>query len=222
MIVRSFVLFGCAVFATQAVAQGAAASAPSASAARVQPTVAPAQACQAAVVDSLRKNRGKDAADVQFSTGARISQTPGSDEAAVKGEGRYKLAGRVQRFSYGCSVNLATGATPGAVIQETGSSAAVADVAAFEPDLSKLSPADCESAIALNLKRRYPRVGQITLDGESRRLSPGVDQRIVLDGRGAMRPAPGMLAVPIAYRCEIDPRSGRVLAVQANPQTQAE
>jgi hypothetical protein len=219
MIVRGFLLFGCAIVATQAAAQGPAASA---SAARVQPTATPALACQAAVIDSLRKNRGKDAADVQFNSGARITQTPGGDEASVRGEGRYKLAGRAQRFSYGCSVNLATGATPGAVIQETGSSAAVAEVAAFEPDLSKLSPADCESAIALNLKRRYPRVGHITLDGESRRLSPGVDQRIVLDGRGAMQPAPGMLAVPIAYRCEIDPRNGRVLAVQANPQNQAE
>ncbi len=212
-------MLGCATLAAPVVAQGPAAAA---SAARAQPIFMPAQACQSAVIDSLRKNRGKDAAEVQFSGGARISNAPGGDEASVKGEGRYKLAGRVQRFSYGCAVNLSTGATPGAVIQEEGGGAAAAGVAAFEPDLSKLSPADCESAIALNLKRRYPRVGLITLDSESRRLSPGVDQRIVLDGRGAMQPAPGMLAVPIAYRCEIDPRNGRVLAVQANQQTLAE
>jgi hypothetical protein len=217
--VRACWALGCVAAAATAAAQGVA---PAASAVRAKPVVTPTQACQAAAVESLKKTRGKDADDVQFSGGARILNTPGSDEGTVKGEGRYKLSGRLQRFSYGCAVNLATGATAGAVIQESGSSAAAAADTPFQPDLSNLSPADCESAIALNLKRRYPRVGQISLDSESRRLSPGLDQRIVLDGRGAMQPAPGMLAVPIAYRCEIDPRSGRVLAVQANPQTQAE
>jgi hypothetical protein len=35
-------------------------------------------------------------------------------------------------------------------------------------------------------------------------------------GQGAVQPAPGMNSVPFNYRCEIDPRSGRVLQAQAS------
>jgi len=176
----------------------------------------PVQGCEAAVVESLRRTRGRDAAEIQFQPGARVSDAPGGgDEVSVKGDGRYRYAGRSVTFSYGCAVNLASGATSGAVIRETGPNAPGAQEAPFQPDLTRISPAECDSATAAALKRRHPRVDRITLDGESRRLSPGPDQRVVLEGRGAMQPAPGMYAVPFTYRCEIDPRNGRIVAVDA-------
>jgi hypothetical protein len=192
------------------------AAAPAAPAPRAAKAADPVQGCEGAVVESLRRTRGRDATDVQFQPGARVSDAPGGgDEVSVKGEGRYRYAGRIVGFSYGCAVNLASGATSGAVIRETGPNAPGAQETPFQPDLSRISPADCESLAAAALKRRHPRVDRITLDSESRRLSPGPDQRVLLEGRGAMQPAPGMYAVPFTYRCEIDPRNGRIVAVDA-------
>jgi hypothetical protein len=52
------------------------------------------------------------------------------------------------------------------------------------------------------------------LDAESRQLKPAADERIALEGRGAVERAPGMNAVPFTYRCEVEPRSGRIVSVQ--------
>jgi hypothetical protein len=52
------------------------------------------------------------------------------------------------------------------------------------------------------------------LDAESRQLKPAADEHIALEGRGAVERAPGMNAVPFTYRCEVEPRSGRIVSVQ--------
>lgn len=202
----------CCLALTVAAALSAAAETPAAARAKAADPVA---GCEGAVVESLRRTRGREVQDVTFAAGARVSDTPGSDEVSVKGEGRYRRSGATVPFSYGCAVNLATGATSGAVIRETGPNAPSANAPPFQPDLTRISPAECDAATAAALKRKHPRVERITLDSDSRRLSPGPDQRVVLEGRGAMTPAPGMYAVPITYRCEIDPRNGRIVAVDA-------
>jgi hypothetical protein len=168
--------------------------------------------CETAVAETVRRMRGREAQEVQF-VGAKRALTPASDdETGVQGEGRYRSpAGRTTPFTYSCYYNLKTGATSGVVFRDAGASAAVAE-APREVDLSSISPEACESAAAADLKDRHPRVGRITLGSDSRRLRPGPNGRIVLEGRGAVQPAPGMNAVPFSYSCEFEGR--RVVGVQ--------
>jgi hypothetical protein len=90
------------------------------------------------------------------------------------------------------------------------------ETASWQPDLTNVSPEACESAVAAVLKDRHPRVGRIVFGSESRQLQPAANARVGLLGQGAVQPAPGMNSVPFNYRCEIDPRSGRVLQAQAS------
>jgi hypothetical protein len=146
--------------------------------------------CEAAVTESVKRMRGKDAQDVQYIK-SRRSVTPSTeDETSLKGEGRYRgPGGRTVPFSYGCALNTKTGATSGVVFREL---AAAADEKPFQPDLSHVSVSDCEGAAAASLKSKHPRATRIVLDSESRQLRPAQDERIALEGRGAFERAPGM------------------------------
>jgi hypothetical protein len=178
-----------------------------------------ADSCEAGVIDELQQRRGRDVQDVQFVGGPRFSDSQGGDDTMVRGEGRYRIGARSVRFTYGCAYNRRTGDASGVVLREVGGTAPAAAAVAekpFQPDLSRLSPAECDSAAAAAIKRKHPRAAQVALDAQTRQLRPGANNRIVLEGRGAMQPAPGMLSVPITYRCEIEPRSGEVVAVQTN------
>ena len=168
--------------------------------------------CETEVAETVRRMRGREAQEVQF-VGAKRALTPVSDdETGVKGEGRYRgSAGRTMPFTYSCYYNLKTGATSGVVFRDAGGAPPVAE-APWQPDLSNVSPEACESAAAANLKERHPRVGRITLGSDSRQVRPGANGRIVLEGKGAVQPAPGMNAVPFSYACEFEGR--RVVGVQ--------
>ena len=170
--------------------------------------------CEAAVTEAVKRMRGKDAQDVQY-VKARRTVTPSTeDETTLKGEGRYRGAsGRVVPFSYSCALNTKSGTTSGVVFREL---AAVADEKPFQPDLSNVSVADCEGAAAASLKSKHPRASRIVLDSESRQLRPAQDERIALEGRGAFERAPGMNSAPFTYRCELEPRSGRIVSVQTS------
>ena len=56
----------------------------------------------------------------------------------------------------------------------------------------------------------------VPLDSETRQLRPAADERIALEGRGALERAPGMNSSPFTYRCEVEPRSGRIVSVQTS------
>ena len=58
--------------------------------------------------------------------------------------------------------------------------------------------------------------GRIVFGSESRQLQQAANARIGLQGKGAVQPAPGMNALPFDYRCEIDPRNGRILQANAS------
>ena len=170
--------------------------------------------CEAAVTESVKRMRGKDATDVQYIKSKRSITPSAEDETSLRGEGRYRGAGgRVVPFSYGCAINTKTGATSGVVFREL--VAAVEDKP-FQPDLSNVSVADCEGAAVASLKSKNPRASRIVLDGESRQLRPAQDERIALEGRGAFERAPGMNSAPFTYRCELEPRSGRIVSVQTS------
>ena len=113
-------------------------------------------------------------------------------------------------FSYGCAINTKTGATSGVVFRDL----AVTEDKPFQPDLTNVSVIDCEGAAVASLKNKHPRAGRIVLDGETRQLRPAADERIALEGRGALERAPGMNSSPFTYRCEVEPRSGRIVSIQ--------
>jgi hypothetical protein len=167
--------------------------------------------CESAVTDAVKRMRGRNAQDVQFNKARRTITPSSDDETTLKGEGRYRGAGgRNMPFSYSCALNMKTGATAGVVFREL----AAADDKPFQPDLTNVSVSDCEGAAAASLKSKHPRADRIVLDAESRQLKPAADERIALEGRGAVERAPGMNAVPFTYRCEVEPRSGRIVSVQ--------
>jgi hypothetical protein len=203
-----------AAAATTAAAQTPSDAAPAGDSARAL------ERCEAAVVDTLRKLRGKQAQEVQF-TPAQRAVNPGDEgEISVKGAGRYRSglgssAGAGASFSFSCSFSAKTGLASGVVLREAGANAARAP-ADWQPDLSRVSPDACESAAAQLLKEKHPRVAQIAMEPDTRRLQPGPDDHILLLGQGALRPAAGMNAVPFSYSCEIDGRTGRLVAVKTS------
>jgi hypothetical protein len=172
-----------------------------------------AEDCEAAVSDAVKRMRGREAADVQFIKARRTVTPSTDDETSLKGEGRYRGAsGRAVPFSYGCAINTKTGATSGVVFRDL----AVAEDKPFQPDLTNVSVIDCEGAAVKSLKNKHPRAGRIVLDSETRQLRPAADERIALEGRGALERAPGMNSSPFTYRCEVEPRSGRIVSVQTS------
>jgi len=183
--------------------------------AAAQPDAAKAgEQCETAVAETITRMRGREAKEVQF-IGAKRALTPTSDEeTGVKGEGRYRgAAGRSTPFTYSCYFNVKTGATSGVVFRDAGAAALAAEPT-WQPDLTHVSPEACESAAAASLKDKHPRVGRIALGSDSRRVRPGPDGHIFLEGRGAVQPAPGMNSVPFTYRCEFEGRGGRIVGVQ--------
>lgn len=170
--------------------------------------------CEASVVETLRKNRGPDAQDVQFVPAQRLVTPADDGEISVKGAGRYRGRSAGNSFSFSCSFSTKTGLTSGVVLREAGAGARAE--AAWNPDLSRISPEACESAVAQLLKQKHPRVAQIAMEPDTRRLQPGADGHVLLLGQGAVQRAPGMNAVPFNYACEVDPRNGRVLEVKSS------
>lgn len=188
-----------------------ASAAPAASAAKA------AERCEAEVAETIRRMRGRDAQEVQFVAGRRTLLPATEDETGVKGEGRYRAAasGTAMPFSYSCAYNAKTDATSGVLFRETGTGRAAPEKA-FEPDLSNVSPEACESAAAAVLKAKHPRVGRIAFGSDSRRMQPGSSGQVQLAGQGAVERAPGMNAIPFTYRCQVDPRSGKVVDVKTS------
>ena len=187
-----------------------AAALPAQAAADVEPETA--ARCEAQVQESLKRIHGKALRGVKFDAAGRSLVRGEGDEASLRGAGRTTLDGGGGPFQYSCALNLKTGEASGAVVRDAAANTAAR---AWEPDLSKVSPADCEAATAALLTERHPRIGRITFDAESRKLEPADLQRIGLEGRGALQRAAGMLAAPFRYRCEFDGRNGRVVAVRA-------
>jgi len=171
--------------------------------------------CEAAVAETVRRMRGREAQEVEFIGAKRtLASTNDAEETSVKGEGRYRAgAGGAMGFSYSCAFNSKTGATNGVVFREIGGARAGGD-ASWEPDLSRLSPDACETAAAAALKEKYPRVGRIAFGSDSRQLRPAPNAHTSLEGQGALQRAPGMNSVPFRYRCEYDTHSGKVVSVQ--------
>lgn len=173
------------------------------------------EACEQKVAETVTRMRGKEAQEVQF-VGAKRALTPGGDdETGVKGEGRYRgTGGRTIPFTYSCSYNTKSGETTGIVFRDAGGGAPAPEVAAWQPDLTNVSPQACESAAAAALSEKHPRVGRIVFDPDTRRIAPGPNGHLLLEGSGAVQRASGMNANPFRYRCEFDARGTRIVDAQ--------
>lgn len=172
--------------------------------------------CEATVAETLRSLRGKRAQEVQFVPAQRVATAGDDAEFSVKGAGRYRTGtGADAPFTFSCFFNAKTSLASGVVLRESGAGAARA-IADWQPDLSLVSPQACESAAAQLLKEKHPRVAQIAMEPDTRRLQPGPDDHIVLLGQGAVQRAPGMNAVPFSYSCEFDGRTGRLVGVKTS------
>ena len=173
--------------------------------------------CEAAVAETVKRMRGAAAQELQFAAAKRSLAPSQDDETSVRGEGRYSSRGSGSHaFTYSCAYNANSGTTSGVMFRETGDRSQAE--AAWQPNLTYVSPEACEAASAAELKQKFPRVARITFGSDSRQLSPADDAHTSnLAGLGAVQRAPGMQAVPFNYRCEIDTRNGRIVSVQTSP-----
>jgi hypothetical protein len=222
-------LTSLALIAAAAVPVGAraqSASAPSAAASAAVPAAAglppsgAVQACEQAVRSTLRSSRGA-AAEVTFN--APPAGVPGSAEVGdlmLRGAGRARSDGNVRTFTYSCTYDTAAASVSGVVLRDAaaaGDRAAgrAAPVGTVEPDLSQISPASCESAAATALKRRWPNVGRIAFNADTRSLQQDSAGTAMLAGQGTAQPQLGSeLSSHFSYQCSLDARTGRVLALR--------
>ncbi|MDQ6679499.1 MAG: hypothetical protein M3Y67_00850, partial [Pseudomonadota bacterium] len=70
------------------------------------------------------------------------------------------------------------------------------------------------SSAASALKRRWPRVSQISFDTDTRRFVQASPGKADFHGRGRALPEPGVPSALFGFDCEIDPRDGRVLGTR--------
>lgn len=182
------------------------------------PREAAGERCEAAVTETVKHMRGDDARQVQFNRAKQVVAPPVDEETDVKGEGSYRGgAGGPRPFSYSCAYNLKAGTTSGVVFRDLGPSRPDNAEAAWQPDLSTLSPEACESAVAAVLKGKYPRVGRIAFGSDSRRLRPAPKGRSGMTGQGSVERAPGMSLIAFDYQCEFEARTGKVVSARTTP-----
>ena len=136
------------------------------------------------------------------------------DQVELRGAGRARGAGGVRSFGYSCRVDLQTSRAIGLVVRDTTVSAKAMEPVRTtwdEPDLSHLSPADCETSATEALQRRWPRIAQVIFETSSRSFSQQSSSVAELHGSGRALPAPGGPIRLFVFDCQLDPRTGRVL-----------
>ena len=175
-----------------------------------------AAACERAAQQSLTAQDARPV-DPTFTT-APVVQTSLSNESqlVLRGAGRWRSAAAVRSFTYICNVDRHTSDVTGLVLRASTPPAPAPKQARAraEPDLRELSPEACESSAVVALKRRWPRVSQITFDAGMRSLRQESDSQAELRGRGRALPAPGTPSTLFGFDCTVDPRDGRVLGTR--------
>jgi hypothetical protein len=208
------------VLAQSASAPAAATPAAPPAAAGLPPSAA-VQACEQAVRATLRDGRGA-VAEVSFNAPpASLPGTADVGDLMLRGAGRARSGGNARTFTYSCSYDTAAASVSGVVVRDAaaaGDRAAAtraAPVSTVEPDLSAISPTTCESAAASALKKRWPNVGRIAFNADTRSLQQDSAGTAMLSGQGTAQPQLGNeLSSHFTYQCSLDARSGRVLALR--------
>ena len=173
------------------------------------------EACERAARQSLA-GRGLRPAEVTFAAAPAVQPSLSNESLTVlRGVARWKGdAGMVHSINYSCNVDPHTSEMVGLVMRDTTPAAevapAVASAAPVEPDFSRLSPEACESSAVEALKRRWPRVSQISFDISTRSFQQQSASQGELHGSGRAVPTPNMPSTFFAFDCQLDPRDGRV------------
>lgn len=182
------------------------------------PSAAAVQACELAVRSTLRNARGA-AAEVSFN--APPAALPGNADGGdllLRGAGRARSGGNARTFTYSCTYDTRADSVAGVVLRDAAPAderAAAAPVRTVEPDLSQISPAACESAAATALKRRWPNVGRIAFNADTRSLIQDSAGTAKLEGQGTAQPQPSSeLSAHFRYQCALDAANGRVIALR--------
>jgi hypothetical protein len=190
----------------------AAASAPAAGGAS-----SAAAACEKAARETLRNLRGSSADATFAGAPALPAGSESADEVTLRGQGRYRIgsAGAPQSFSYSCTVNLRSAQVAGVVLRDAAPAPPTAPTAAAaDPDLMRVSPEACDAAAAGALKRRWPQATQVSFNGDARRVEVDASGDALMSGQGTAIPSPGQPATHFSYRCDIDPRTGRIASTR--------
>ena len=173
---------------------------------------AAAQACEREARQALA-GKGPNRVELTFNPAPAVQPSLSNDRQIVlRGVAHRRSASDVLSISYSCNVDLRSFEV-GLVLRDTTPVAAAAAPARApaQPDLSELSPAACESSAVEALKRRWPRVSEISFDSGTRAFRQQSTTRAELHGSGRAVPAPGSPSTFFGFDCEIDPRDGRVL-----------
>jgi hypothetical protein len=185
------------------------------------PATAAIEACELAVRETLRNTRGA-AAEVSFNAppAALAGNSADGGDLLLRGAGRARSGGSARTFTYSCTYDTRAGSVAGVVLRDAtpagdGRAAAAAPARTVEPDLSQISPAACESAAASALKRRWPNVGRIAFNADTRSLQQDSAGTAQLEGQGTVQPQIGNeISAHFRYQCALDAATGRVLAVR--------
>jgi hypothetical protein len=170
-----------------------------------------AQHCEDEVAATIGRVRSPGIHNVQFKRAARATSAEGY-EIRVQGQGHYQqgIIGNAISFTYSCAFNTETGTTSGVVFRENKTLSSAAQKV-WQPDLSKVSPEACETAIAALLKGQYPRVNGIIFLSETRKLQPSSGTQISLEGKGTLQRALGMKPNSFKYQCEFEQNAGKLV-----------
>ncbi|MES2958767.1 MAG: hypothetical protein V4792_11295 [Pseudomonadota bacterium] len=184
--------------------------------AATEPSVlaAAASACQRAAEGTLRDTRGSTTTANFNAAPVVVPGAADAGELTLRGAGQARSPSASRPFSYSCNFDTRSGTVAGVVLRDLGTPEPSAITRPGEPDLSRISPAACESAAAGALKRRWPGVAGISFNGETRQLSQQAGDRANLRGQGTATPSVRDPATHFSYDCDIDPRSGRIVAVR--------
>jgi len=203
------VVAACAAGVALTLASWAQAQAPGAG----KPLTASAEAvaaCERAARQSLPAPAAQ-AGDVVFSGAPSVQPSLSSESQVVLiGGGRWRGAGGTRSFTYSCNVDPRAPESVGLVLRDSTPTATQAP-ATIEPDLSRLSPASCESSAVRMLKERWPGVSKISFDSATRSLRQHSATSAELHGSGRALPTPDAPATFFEFDCSIDPRDGRVV-----------
>ena len=167
-------------------------------------------ACERAARQSLSAPASQ-VGDLVFN-GAPTAQPSLSSESQIVllGGGRWRSPGGVRSFTYSCNVDPRAPESVGLVLRDS-TPAATHVPTPLEPDLSRLSPASCESSAVRVLKERWPGVSKISFDGATRSFRQHSASSAELHGSGRALPTPDAPPTFFEFDCSIDPRDGRVV-----------
>ncbi len=189
-------------------------AAPVTAAASANVTSEAVAACEQSV-RALLATKGTPTVEVKFN-GLPVSQPRMSNDEqwVLRGSGSWGAGSGQRTFSYTCNSDPRTSEAVGMVMRDTTPTSAKTGPARspLEVDLTHLSPAVCESAIAVALKKRWPRVSEIGFDSATRSLKQTGPSTAELRGRGRALPAQGAPISHFGFDCEFDTRDGRLLS----------